>query len=224
MSRFPLIYGCLIALVLITCTKANANEIEKSFTEAGLVDIQVIDPSIRVDLVNSHPDKNFFRENYYQGLTKAYIRPEVAPKLAYAQKLLQTEFPQYSLLIMDAARPRGVSQKMYEKMKGTPFEKYVANPDTGSMHNYGIAVDVTIVDENNNEIDMGFTPFYKNALSIYWGFAKLKVFGLSEVQKQNRELLARIMKKAGFFPLSYEWWHFEGMPKDEARKKYRIIE
>lgn len=125
---------------------------------------------------------------------------------------------------MDAARPRGVSQKMYEKMKGTPFEKYVANPDTGSMHNYGIAVDVTIVDENNNEIDMGFTPFYKSTLSIYWGFAKLKVFGLSEAQKQNRELLARIMKKAGFFPLSYEWWHFEGIPKDEARKKYRIIE
>jgi len=224
LNRICLICGCLIALVLIACTKANANEIEKNIIGAGLVDIQAIDPSIRVDLVNSHPDKNFFRENYYQGLTKAYIRPEVAPKLANAQKFLQMEFPQYSLLIMDAARPRGVSQKMHEKMKGTPFEKYVAKPDTGSMHNFGIAVDVTIVDGNNNEIDMGFTPFYKNTLSIYWGFAKLKVFGFTEVQKQNRELLARIMKKAGFFPLSYEWWHFEGIPKNEARKKYRIIE
>ncbi len=92
------------------------------------------------------------------------------------------------------------------------------------MHNYGIAVDVTIVDEHDKEIDMGFTPFYKSSLSIYLGYAKLKMVGLSEPQKQNRALLSKVMKKAGFFPLSYEWWHFNGMRKDEARKKYRIIE
>jgi D-alanyl-D-alanine dipeptidase len=109
-------------------------------------------------------------------------------------------------------------------MKGTRFEKFVANPKRGSMHNYGIAVDVTIVDGSNREIDMGFTPFYKSSLSIYWGYAKLKMFGLSEPQKHNRKLLSIVMKKAGFFPLSYEWWHFNGMPKDEARKKYAIIE
>ena len=125
---------------------------------------------------------------------------------------------------MDAARPRSVYQHMYDKMKGTRFEKFVANPQKGSMHNYGIAVDVTIVDENDKEIDMGFTPFYKSNLSIYWGYAKLKMFGLSESQKQNRKLLSIIMKKAGFIPLSYEWWHFNGMPKDEARQKYQIIE
>ncbi|MGA1867578.1 MAG: hypothetical protein ACMUJM_03425 [bacterium] len=48
---------------------------------------------------------------------------------------------------------------MYDKMKGTKFEKYVANPKMGSMHNYGIAVDVPIVNRNGKEIDMGFTPF-----------------------------------------------------------------
>jgi D-alanyl-D-alanine dipeptidase len=92
------------------------------------------------------------------------------------------------------------------------------------MHNYGIAVDVTIVDGNDKEIDMGFTPFYKSSISIYWGYAKLKMFDLSEVQKQNRELLSNVMNKAGFFPLSYEWWHFNGMKKVEARKMYQIIE
>jgi zinc D-Ala-D-Ala dipeptidase len=125
---------------------------------------------------------------------------------------------------MDAARPRSVSQIMYDKMKGTMFEKFVANPDRGSMHNYGIAVDVTIVDENDKEIDMGFTPFYKSNLSIFWGYGKLKVFDLSEAQKLNRKLLSTVMIKAGFFPLSYEWWHFDGMQKNEARSKYAIIE
>ncbi|MBF0235810.1 MAG: M15 family metallopeptidase [Desulfamplus sp.] len=211
-------------LVFIASTTCHANETEKKFIEAGLVDIHTIDESIKIDLVNSDPDKNYFRENFYNGLNKAYLRREVAKKLSLAQKHLKSNHPECSILIMDAARPRSVSQLMYDKMKGTKFEKFVANPDRGSMHNYGIAVDVTIVDGNNKEIDMGFTPFYKSNFSIYWGYAKIKMFDLSEAQRKNRKLLSTIMKKAGFFPLSYEWWHFNGMPKDEARKSYKIIE
>jgi D-alanyl-D-alanine dipeptidase len=219
-------YILLISVALISISTANvfANEIEKKFIEAGLVNIHNIDESIKVDLVNSDPEKNYFRENFYDGLKKAYLRREVAQKLSLAQQYLKSTFPDYSILIMDAARPRGVSKLMYEKMKGTKFEKFVANPDRGSMHNYGIAVDVTIVDGNDKEIDMGFTPFYKSNMSIYWGYAKLKMFDLGEGQKRNRKLLSNIMKKAGFLPLSYEWWHFNGMAKDEARKKYNIIE
>jgi zinc D-Ala-D-Ala dipeptidase len=220
----PYILFLSVVIVFIANSICCANEVEKKFIEAGLVDIHTIDKSIKVDLVNSGPDKNYFRENYYDGLSKAYLRKEVAQKLSSAQKYLKSKFSDYSILIMDAARPRSVSQKMYDKMKGTKFEKFVANPNKGSMHNYGIAVDVTIVDGNDEEIDMGFTPFYKSNLSIYWGYAKLKMFDLSEAQKKNRKLLSTIMKQAGFSPLSYEWWHFNGIPKDEARKKYRIIE
>ncbi len=212
------------SFVFITSANCQGNEIEMKFIAAGLINVHAIDNSIKVDLVNSDPDKNYFRENYYNGLNKAYLRIEVAKKLSLAQKHLKSQFPEYSILIMDAARPRSVSQQMYDKMKGTKFEKFVANPQKGSMHNYGIAVDVTIVDENDKEIDMGFTPFYKGKLSIYWGYAKLKMFDLSESQKQNRKLLSNIMKKAGFIPLSYEWWHFNGMQKEKARKKYQIIE
>ncbi len=202
----------------------NANEIERKFIAAGLINVHEVDETIKVDLVNSDPDKNFFRENFYNGLNKAYLRKEVAKKLSLAQKYLKSESHEYSILIMDAARPRSVSKRMYDKMKGTKFEKYVADPNKGSMHNYGIAVDVTIVDVNGEEIDMGFTPFYKSDLAIYWGYAKLKVFDLSESQKHNRNLLSRVMKSAEFIPLSYEWWHFNGMSKDQARRKYKIIE
>jgi D-alanyl-D-alanine dipeptidase len=210
--------------VFITSANCRANEIEKKFVAAGLINVQAIDKSIKVDLVNSDPDKNYFRENFYNGLNKAYLRKEVAKKLSLAQKHLKSRYPEYSILIMDAARPRRVSQLMYDKMKGTKFEKFVADPKKGSMHNYGIAVDVTIVDGNDKEIDMGFSPFYKSNLSIYWGYAKLKMFDLSEAQKQNRKLLSNVMIKADFIPLSHEWWHFNGMPKDEARYKYKIIE
>lgn len=214
----------IILFLIVLCAFGQSNEVEQKFIKAGLIDIHTIDNSIKVDLVNSDPDKNYFRENFYNDLTKAYLRDEAAKKLSKAQKVLKSKFPEYSILIMDAARPRSVSQLMYDKMKGTKFERFVANPKKGSMHNYGIAVDVTIVDGNDEEIDMGFTPFYKSNLSIYWGYAKLKMFDLSEAQKENRNLLSKIMKKAGFLPLSYEWWHFNGMPKDEAREKFRIIE
>ena len=225
MNTSKLYFISLITLfVFILSPNGHANEIEIKFIKAGLVNVHTVDKSIKVDLVNSDPNKNYFRENFYGGLNKAYLRREVAKKLSTAQKYLKSQFPGYSILIMDAARPRSVSQLMYDKMKGTKFEKFVANPQKGSMHNYGIAVDVTIIDRGDKEIDMGFTPFYKSNFSIYLGYTKLKIFDLSEAQKQNRKILSNVMKKAGFIPLSYEWWHFNGMPKDQARQKYKIIE
>jgi D-alanyl-D-alanine dipeptidase len=201
-----------------------ANELEQRFINTGLIDIRRVDNSIKVDLVNSDPDKNYFREDFYQGLNKAYMRDDVAQRLSKAQCYLKSIYPEYSILIMDAARPRSVSKLMYNKMKGTKFEKFVANPQKGSMHNYGVAVDVTIVHKDGKEIDMGFTPFYKSDMHIYLSYARLKAFGLSKIQKKNRALLKGVMIKAGFIPLSYEWWHFDGIEKNAARKKYQIIE
>ncbi|MDH4318444.1 MAG: M15 family metallopeptidase [Desulfobulbaceae bacterium] len=208
-----------------TAKLCSGGEVENKFINAGLVDVQTIDNSIKVDLVNSDPSKNFFRENYYGNLSKAYLREEVARKLAHAQQILKGKYSNYSLQILDAARPRSISQKMYEKIKGTKFEKYVANPQKGSMHNYGISVDITIVDENEKEIDMGFSPFRKSTPNLIWQFAKMKIgIKLSENQKKNRELLNSVMTQAGFLPLSFEWWHFNGLDKHLARGKYSIIE
>ncbi|MEL0584370.1 MAG: M15 family metallopeptidase [Candidatus Thiodiazotropha sp. (ex. Lucinoma kazani)] len=202
-----------------------ANNVENIFRSVGLVDVATIDSSIQVDLVNSDADKNFFQKNFYGGLKKAYLRKSVAEKLSKAQRLLKKEKPSYSLEVLDAARPRSVSRSMYETMKGTRFEKYVANPSKGSMHNYGIAVDITITDQNGEKLDMGPSPFYKSHAAIYWQYFLKKVgFELSHEQKSNRALLKRVMLKAGFYPLSHEWWHFNGMRKSDARNTYSIIE
>jgi len=214
-----------ILLLLIINTSAHANEIEDHFITAGLVDVATIDPTIQVDLVNANPDNNFFRENYYHGLSKAYLQKAVALKLANAQKILKRKHPAYALQVLDAARPRSVSRAMYEKMKGTNFEKYVANPAKGSMQNYGIAVDITIVNGGGEELDMGISPFKKSTVRIYWDYA-LKKLGkkLSVEQKANRKLLSDTMIRAGFIALSFEWWHFNGMEKEKARETFTIIE
>ena len=105
-------YFIIISAFLLFSISANcrANETERKFVEAGLINVHDIDKTIKVNLVNSNPDNNFFRENYYNGLKHAYLRKEVAKKLSRAQKYLKSQFPEYSILIMDAARPRKVSQ------------------------------------------------------------------------------------------------------------------
>ncbi len=214
-----------LVVVLWVPSMAMGNPVEDKFIQAGLVDVQSIDQTIKVDLVNSDPQKNFFRENYYNGLSRAYLRKSVALKLSKAQEILKRKHPSYSLQILDAARPRSVSRAMYEKMKGTKFEKYVANPAQGSMHNFGIAVDITIVDGSGQDLDMGISPFKKSKIQLYWQFLKMKLGNNpSKVQTANRKLLSEVMQEAGFLPLSYEWWHFNGMAKDKARQQYRIIE
>ena len=216
----------VLALILsVAVPGVSANDVEQKFIAAGLVDVNRIDRSIRVDLVNANPDKNVFRENFYGGLTRAYLRRPVAIKLAKAQAILSSKDPGLSLLILDAARPRSVSQQMNDKLKGTKFERFVANPAKGSMHNYGIAVDITIVDRNGKELDMGFSPFRKGRLALYWALVKRKL-GVkpNRVQMNHRRLLADTMQRAGFLPLRHEWWHFNGMAKSDARRRYAIIE
>jgi D-alanyl-D-alanine dipeptidase len=219
-----------ILLLLASCSKNHEivltrNPTEQKFIDAGLVDIATIDDTIEVDLVNSDRGKNLFRQNFYSGLQKAYLQKEVALNLSKAQKILKSKHPDFSLLIMDAARPRSVSIEMSDRVKGTRLENFVADPGKGSMHNYGTAVDITIVDGSNKELDMGFSPFYRSKLRLtaqymmHRGNRKL-----TGEQIKNRQLLTEVMTSAEFIPLSFEWWHFIGMPKDAARAKYDIIE
>ncbi|WP_051309087.1 M15 family metallopeptidase [Desulfogranum japonicum] len=225
MSKYPIGLLSCVLLLLFQVNSVLGNEIEEKFIMAGLVNVADIDSSIQVDLVNSDPGKNFFHEDYYNGLQKAYLRKEVAEKLSMAQKLVKAKYPGYSLQILDAARPRSVSQAMYDKMKGTPFERYVAHPQKGSMHNYGIAVDITVVDERGVELDMGPTPFKKTRVELYWQYAKKKIgIEISAKQSTNRKLLAEIMQQAGFIPLGFEWWLFNGLDKQTTRRTYPIIE
>ncbi len=226
MQGIRLLLLLLLSPILADRVSADSiNPIEWRFIQAGLVDVRSIDPSLRIDLVNADADKNFFGEDFYGGLERAYLRPEVAEKLAEAQRRLRQQHPGYSLEVLDAARPRSVSQRMYDQVQGARFERFVANPATGSMHNYGIAVDITLIDADGRELDMGPSPFRKSSLAVTWQYILTKLGSdLSDEQRRNRRLLAEVMAASGFHPLGHEWWHFNGMPKAEARRRFQIIE
>ncbi|MDE6812496.1 MAG: D-alanyl-D-alanine dipeptidase, partial [Duncaniella sp.] len=143
-----------------------------------------------------------------------------------ASEELHKLYPTYNLLIKDAARPMSVQRKMFRVVQGTPMANYVANSAKGGgLHNYGLAVDITIVDEHGNELPMG-TPVDHLGKEANIDREELMVSQgvISETERQNRLLLRRVMTAAGFKPLRTEWWHFNLVSKREAQNSYRLLD
>lgn len=196
----------------------------ESLEEQKLVNIRTLDPSIKVDLKYSTTD-NFLHEDVYGDLKDCYLYSVPAHRLVLAQQYLSQIRPGYSLMVYDGARPRRVQRKMWDVVKGTSLEVYVANPESGSIHNFGAAVDLTIVDTEGKPLDMG-TPFdYFGELAQPCLEEKFLLSGeLKPLQLENRKLLRSVMEKAGFKGITEEWWHFESRSPVSIKKLYRIIE
>jgi zinc D-Ala-D-Ala dipeptidase len=200
--------------------------IELEMLAAGMVDIKTIDSSIAVDMKYASTD-NFLKINLYKNLIKAYLQKEVALKLSKAQAYLKEKYPKYSLLIYDAARPIRFQQQIWDSVKLPVREKtkYVSNPKNGSLHNFGAAVDVSIIDDNKKELDMGCSFDTLSPIAypmLEWKFLAEGL--LNEQQISNRKLLREVMQKAGFFNIQTEWWHFNSCTRAEAIKKFKKIE
>ncbi len=131
------------------------HDIDVIFRSYGLVSIASVDPSVGV-LLKYATDDNFMKKNLYGDLKDAYFVREIAERIAYAQKMLRDDFPSFSLLVYDAARPMSIQRQMFETVEGTDKEIYVASPYSGGgYHNYGLAVDLTLVDDKGKVLDMG---------------------------------------------------------------------
>jgi zinc D-Ala-D-Ala dipeptidase len=200
-------------------------DIEAHLIKMGLVNVKDIEPSLQVDLRYS-TENNFMNSDVYGEWENAYLQPDVAEKLQLAQLLLKSKFPNYSLLILDAARPVSVQYKMWKMldMPSSEKTKYLSNPQNGSLHNYGAAVDLTIVNEMGEELDMG-TPydFFGEEAHPAKEMQMLLEGKLSEEQINNRKLLREVMIKADFSVLPTEWWHFNSCSRPKAMQLYQII-
>lgn len=190
----------------------------------GLIDIAELDSSIAVSLMYTQAD-NFTGEILYDNLKEAYLHPDAAHALIRAQKALKELHPSYSLIVYDAARPMSVQKKMWNVVKGTSKYKYVSNPNRGGgLHNYGLAVDISILDSLGQPLPMGTKVDHLGVESHITQEAELIHKGImSEAERRNRLLLRKVMKTAGFRALPSEWWHFNFCSREEARQKYRVI-
>ncbi|MFN8344899.1 MAG: M15 family metallopeptidase [Spirosomataceae bacterium] len=201
--------------------------LEQKFIRHGLVDVQKLDPTLKVDLKYSTTD-NFIKEDVYGELERAYLQPMAAKKLVQANQFLKQEKPGYTLLVYDGARPRSVTKIFWARMSHLPYnrrEDFVADPAKGSIHNFGCAVDLTIADERGKALDMGtIFDFFGQEAEPRREAAMLKTGKLTPQQVENRKLLRRIMRKAGYTSIETEWWHYNAMSRERAKATYGFIE
>lgn len=200
--------------------------LEKVLIEQGLVDIEKAIPGIQVELKYSTED-NFFQQDVYGDLVHCYLHPQAAQMLAIAQEALKKDYPSLSLLIYDGVRPLSVQQILWDSLDKPDSLKslYVADPKIGGLHNYGVAVDLTILNlETGKPLDMG-TPF------DYFGYPaypdrELQMLAekkINKAQVANREILRKVMKGAGFTGIGSEWWHFNAFSLKKASEKFPLI-
>ncbi|MBP6946077.1 MAG: D-alanyl-D-alanine dipeptidase [Candidatus Pacebacteria bacterium] len=152
--------------------------------------------------------------------SRMFLRQSVAEKLMEIQKGLN----RYTFKIWDSFRPRSVQKVIYDKFWQ---ELHIAHPDWDEEklkievgvfvtapnnpqrippHSTGGAVDLTLVDVQGKELDMGttFDHFGPEAAPFYFEENAQN----HEVQG-NRKVLREAMLEAGFAIDTDEWWHFD---------------
>jgi D-alanyl-D-alanine dipeptidase len=171
-----------------------------------LVNIKELIPDIVIDV--KYNTENNFVTTFAGSGQKLYSTDECYVARATAKRLILIQDSLRSmglgLKMFDGYRPRTVQYLMWETLP-PEYQSFVANPASGSRHNRGAAVDVTIVNlATGQELDMG-TPF-----DFFGPEAHIDYAGHTQLVKDNRAMLRGIMEDYGGLEIyDVEWWHYE---------------
>ncbi|HYE24910.1 MAG TPA: M15 family metallopeptidase [Clostridia bacterium] len=188
-----------IAELRAEALKASPPAEAGTFRKPELVELITLDPTIKLDVRYAGPD-NFLGTPVYEQ-ARAFLQRPAAEALMRAHRKLREKG--YGLLIHDGYRPWFVTKIFWD---ATPPDKreFVANPDEGSRHNRGCAVDLTLYELTTGravEMPSLYDEMTPRAYPEYKG-------GTAE-QRRHRELLREAMESEGFQQIENEWWHFD---------------
>lgn len=197
--------------------------LRKTCIEMGYKSIDKMLPTCRKKIAYSGND-NFMGTDLYGDFTECFLSLEVADMLGIAYQYLIETNPELTFLIFDAARPKRIQKVMWEYVKNTNMEDFVADPIEGSMHNYGAAIDLSLCTVEGIELDMG-TEFdhFGELAEPRKEFDLLSEGKLKEEQIKNRILLRNPMERAGFKVRPNEWWHFDAFDLETAKRMFHLF-
>ncbi|MES2410426.1 MAG: M15 family metallopeptidase [Bacteroidota bacterium] len=202
----------LLLGLLLSCKSIQLSSVK---TPALLDITKEVDSNAFVNLRNYSNDfvfdmkyataDNFLKEKVYP-CDECFLRVKTVKALLDANKSFLEKG--YRIKLYDCYRPKSIQKKMWAIV---PDANYVANPNKGSIHNRGGAVDISLVDSLGVEVNMGtkFDFFGEEASHNY--------HNLSEEILANRKFLKEIMLQHNFKSFDSEWWHYNlnGSNKDE---------
>ena len=179
-----------------------------------LVDLKKLDDEFQLDIRYASTN-NFMRSKFYKN-ERAFFNMSAADRLIEAKNDLKELG--YGIIIYDAYRPWFVTKMFWE---GTPenLKHFVANPENGSSHNKGCAIDIGLYDiETGESIVMisGYDEFTERAYPNYMGGTKK--------QRDIRDMLIQVMERNDFTVYEYEWWHFNYNGCDSGIMNYSFEE
>lgn len=167
---------------------------------------------------------NFAGRVLYGGMDCAWLRSEAAAGLEAAAAWLAAQRPGWRILVLDALRPQRVQEAIWRDIAGSDMQPYFADPVRGSIHSFGMAVDVTLIDPLGVEADMG-SGFDEMTLASHPALHDQHLANgvLTLAQVQRRDELAAAMRQGGFEGIGTEWWHFDhGDPQRVRRDLPRV--
>jgi len=177
-------------------------------------------PGIAVDLRYAGV-RNFVGRDLYGTLDCAWLHERAAEALERAAERLHADAPGHRLLVLDALRPHRVQILLWEHLEGTGLRQYVADPARGSIHSFGMAIDLTVLDPAGRELDMGsgfdeMTEVSHPRLEAVHAASGV----LSPDHLRHRRMLRDAMSHAGFNGIDNEWWHFDLLDREHVRRHF----
>ena len=196
--------GVIAFILLLTSCKSsyldskkapNLLDISKETDENAFVNLKNYSNDFVLDMKYATAD-NFLKEKVYP-CAECFLRVKTIKSLLEANKLFMEKG--YKIKLYDCYRPKAIQQKMW---KIVPDANYVANPKTGSIHNRGGAVDISLVDSLGVELNMG-TKF-----DFFGPEAGHNCTNIPEEILNNRKFIKEIMLQSNFQSFDSEWWHY----------------
>jgi zinc D-Ala-D-Ala dipeptidase len=199
-KRILTIFPALVFIFLTATVFAQtAPPKEENKREDDLVELIKLDKTIKLDVRYATPN-NFVGKTVYPE-ARAFLQRPAAEALVRVHKKLKKQ--KLGLVIFDGYRPWRVT-KLFWEVTPEDKRKFVANPERGSKHNRGCAVDLSIYDRRTGkllEMPSEYDEFTERAAPDYAGG--------TEEQRRNRDLLRSLMEAEGFTVNPNEWWHFD---------------
>ena len=196
--------NCLLLICSLFLLIGTAGATDGPPREAGpfitpdLVELVALSPDFRLDIRYATAN-NFVGEAVYPE-ARAFLQRPAAESLVRVQAAVKHRG--YGLMIFDAYRPWHITRLFWERFP--QFRAYLADPDAGSRHNRGCAVDLTLYDLSTGQavpMPSGYDDFTERAHPDYPGG--------SAAQREARDFLRKAMAAEGFSVYENEWWHFD---------------